>query len=97
MGILMEQQAEAGAREPCRKRGIRDGTFRKWRSKHGDGVSGAWRRKALGTGKMLAEHMPHAAALKEVPGLAGGERQLFERSCRPFRSPVQGDALWTGP
>ena len=35
IGILKEHQAGLGAKELCRKHGISDGTFYKWRSKYG--------------------------------------------------------------
>ena len=35
IGILKEHQAGIGAKELCRKHGISDGTFYKWRSKYG--------------------------------------------------------------
>ncbi|GKY89228.1 hypothetical protein STA1M1_30970 [Sinisalibacter aestuarii] len=34
-GILKEHQAGLGAKELCRKHGISDATFYKWRSKYG--------------------------------------------------------------
>lgn len=34
-GILKEHQAGLGARELCRKHGVSDATFYKWRSKYG--------------------------------------------------------------
>ena len=35
IGILKEHQAGLGVAELCRKYGISDGTFYKWRSKYG--------------------------------------------------------------
>jgi putative transposase len=35
IGILKEHLAGIGAKELCRKHGISDGTFYKWRSKYG--------------------------------------------------------------
>jgi putative transposase len=35
IGILKEHQAGLSATELCRKHGISDGTFYKWRSKYG--------------------------------------------------------------
>ena len=47
-GILKEYQAGLGAKELCRKHGISDATFYKWRSKYGGmEVSDARRLKAL--------------------------------------------------
>jgi putative transposase len=73
-GILKEHQAGIGAKELCRKHGISDGTFYKWRSKYGGmEVSEAKRLKALEAEnaklkKMLAEHMLDVATLKEMLG-----------------------------
>ena len=48
IGILKEHQAGINAKELCRKHGISDGTFYKWRSKYGGmEVSEAKRLKAL--------------------------------------------------
>ena len=48
IGILKEHQAGIGAKELCRKHGISDGTFYKWRSKYGGmELSEAKRLKAL--------------------------------------------------
>ncbi|WP_156876303.1 IS3 family transposase [Salipiger abyssi] len=74
IGILKEHQAGIGAKELCRKHGISDGTFYKWRSKYGGmEVSEAKRLKALEAEnaklkKMLAEQMLDVATLKEMPG-----------------------------
>lgn len=35
IGIPKEHQAGIGARELCRKHGVSDGTYYKWRSKYG--------------------------------------------------------------
>ena len=48
IGILKEHQAGFGAKELCRKHGISDATFYKWRSRYGGmEVSDARRPKAL--------------------------------------------------
>ena len=48
IGILKQHQAGLGAKELCRKYGISDATFYKWRSKYGGmDVSEAQRLKAL--------------------------------------------------
>ncbi|WP_159981423.1 transposase, partial [Roseobacter cerasinus] len=72
IGILKEHQAGPGAKELCRKHGISDATFYKWRSKYGGmEVSDARRLKTLETEnaklkKMLAEQMMDVATLKEM-------------------------------
>ena len=74
IGILKEHQAGIGARELCRKHGISDGTFDKWRSKYGSmEVSEANRLTALEADnatpkKMLAEHVLDVATHKEMLG-----------------------------
>nr|WP_154667607.1 IS3 family transposase [Leisingera caerulea] len=74
IGILKEHQAGLGAKELCRKHGISDATFYKWRSKYGGmEVSDARRLKALEAEnaklkKMLAEQMLDVATLKEMLG-----------------------------
>jgi len=74
IGILKEHQAGPGAKELCRKHGISDATFYKWRSKYGGmEVSDARRLKALEAEnaklkKMLAEQMLDVATLKEMLG-----------------------------
>lgn len=89
-GILKEHQAGIGAKELCRKHGISDGTFYKWRSKYGGmEVSEAKRLKAheaenAKLKKMLAEQMLDVATLKEMLGMEAGERHRSERTCRPF-------------
>ncbi|PWK55313.1 putative transposase [Roseicyclus mahoneyensis] len=48
IGVLKEHQAGLSATELCRKHGIRDATFYKWRSKYGGmEVSEAKRLKQL--------------------------------------------------
>jgi putative transposase len=48
IGILKQHQAGFGAKELCRKHGISDATFYKWRSKYGGmDVSDAKKLKAL--------------------------------------------------
>ena len=86
IGIVKEHQAGLGAKELCRKHGISDATFYKWRSKYGGmEVSDARRLKTLESEnaklkKMLAEQMMDVATLKEMPG-------------KNFLSPVRGGML----
>ncbi len=74
IGILKEHQAGLSAIELCRKHGISDATFYKWRSKYGGmEVSDARRLKALEAGnaklkRLLAEQMLDVATLKEMLG-----------------------------
>ncbi|KUF09209.1 transposase [Pseudoponticoccus marisrubri] len=74
IGILKEHQAGLGAKELCRKHGISDATFYKWRSKYGGmEVSDARRLKTLETEnaklkRMLAEQMMDVVTLKEMLG-----------------------------
>ena len=84
IGILKEHQAGAKAADLCRKHGISDATFYKWRSKYGGmEVSDARRLKALEAEnaklkKLLAEQMMDVATLKEMLIMGAGERHVFE-------------------
>ena len=72
--ILKEHQAGMTAAELCRKHGISDATFYKWRSEYGGmEVSEAKRLKALEDEnrklkKLLAEQMLDVSTLKEMLG-----------------------------
>ena len=74
IGILKQHQAGLGAKEICRKYGISDATFYKWRSRFGGmEVSDARKLKALEEEnrklkKLLAETALDAATLKEMLG-----------------------------
>lgn len=74
IGILKEHQAGLGAKELCRKHGVSDATFYKWRSKYGCmEVSDAKKLKALEVEnaklkKLLAEQMKDLSTLKEMLG-----------------------------
>ena len=74
IGMLKEHQAGLSAAELCRKHGISDATFYKWRSKYGGmEVSEAKRLKTLEDEnarlkKLLAEQMMDVATLKEMLG-----------------------------
>ncbi len=73
-GILKEHQAGLGAKELCRKYGVSDATFYKWRAKFGGmEVSDAKKLKALEAEnaklkKLLAEQMMDVSTLKEMLG-----------------------------
>ena len=72
--ILKEHAAGLSASDVCRKHGISDATFYKWRSRYGGmEVSDARRLKALEDEnrrlkKLLAESMLDASTLKEMLG-----------------------------
>ena len=74
IGILKEHQAGATAADLCRKHGVSDATFYKWRSKYGGmEVSDAKKLKALQAEnaklkKLLAEQMMDVSTLKEMLG-----------------------------
>lgn len=74
IAILKEHQAGFSAKELCRKHGISDATFYKWRSKYGGmEVPEARRLKALEDEnrklkKLLAESMLDNSTLKEMLG-----------------------------
>lgn len=74
IGILKEHQAGLGAKELCRKHGVSDATFYKWRSKYGGmEVSDARKLKSLEAEnaklkKLLAEQMMDVSTLKEMLG-----------------------------
>ena len=74
IGILKEHEAGILAADLCRKHGISDATFYKWRAKYGGmDVSDAKRLKALQEEnaklkKLLAESMLDVATLRELLG-----------------------------
>jgi len=74
IGILKEHQAGATAADLCRKHGVSDATFYKWRSKYGGmEVSDAKKLKTLEAEnaklkKLLAEQMMDVSTLKEMLG-----------------------------
>jgi putative transposase len=74
IGILKEHQAGLSAAELCRKQGISDATFYKWRTKYGGmDVSDARKLMTLEDEnrklkKLLAEQMPDNSTLKEMLG-----------------------------
>tara|TARA_R110002012_G_scaffold116285_2_gene263886 strand:- start:219 stop:485 length:267 start_codon:yes stop_codon:yes gene_type:complete len=73
-GILKEHQAGLGAKELCRKHGVSDATFYKWRFRYGGmEVSDAQKLKSLESEnaklkKLLAEQMMDVSTLKEMLG-----------------------------
>ncbi len=80
IGILKEQEAGAKTADVCRRHGISDATFYKWKSKFGGlEVSEAKRLKALEDEnaklkKLLAEAMLDNAILKISPQKNGDAR-----------------------
>lgn len=74
IGILKEHQAGLSAADLCRKHGISDATFYRWRSKFGGmEVSEAKRPKRLEDEnatlkKLLAESMMDVSTLREMLG-----------------------------
>ena len=72
IAVLREQEAGAKTVEVCRKHGISDATFYKWKAKYGGmAVSDARRLKALEEEntklkKLLAEAMLDNAMLRDV-------------------------------
>ena len=74
IGILKEHQAGLSAAELCRKHGISDATFYKWRAKYGGlEVSEAKRLKQLEDEnarlkKLLAESVMDVSTLREMLG-----------------------------
>jgi len=84
IGILKEHQAGLSAAELCRKHGVSEPTFYKWRSKYGGmDVSDAKRLKALEEENaklktLLAESTLDVSTLREMLG-------------KNFSSPVRGD------
>ena len=77
IGILREQEAGATTADVCRRHGISDATFYKWKAKYGGlDVSDAKRLKGLEDEnrrlkKLLAEAMLDNAALKDILGKNG--------------------------
>ena len=74
IGILREQEAGAATADVCRKHGISNATFYKWKAKYGGlDVSEARRLKVLEDEntklkKLLAEAMLDNAMLKDIAG-----------------------------
>jgi putative transposase len=74
IGILKEHQAGLGAAELCRKHGISDATFYKWRSRFGGmEASDAKRLRALEDEnaklkRLLADAMLDVSTLREMLG-----------------------------
>jgi putative transposase len=91
IGILREQEAGTKTGDVCRKHGISDATFYKWKAKYGGlEVSDASRLKALEDEnaklkKLLAEAMLDNAMLKDIASKNGDAR----REAGSRRSPAE--------
>lgn len=74
IGVLREQEAGAATAEVCRRHGISEQTFYRWKAKYGGmAPSDASRLKSLEDEnrrlkKLLAESMLDVAALKDLLG-----------------------------
>ena len=74
IGVLREQEAGAATAEVCRRHGVSEQTFYRWKAKYGGMTpSDAAKLKALEDEnrrlkKLLAEAMLDVAALKDVLG-----------------------------
>ena len=72
IGVLREQEAGAATKDVCRRHGISQQTFYRWKSKYGGmEVSDAQKLKALEDEnrrlkKLLAESMLDVSALKDL-------------------------------
>ena len=81
IAMVKEQEAGAKTAEVCRRHGISDATFYKWKPKYGGlEVSEARRLKALEDEngrlkRLLADAMLDNAALKEIAGKTGDARR----------------------
>lgn len=98
IGILKEHQAGLGAKELCRKHGISDATFYKWRSRYGGmEVSDARRLKALEAEnaklKGSQRPWPHWG---RVPARPHGSSMERDRSGCPLEAQVDPDSLGQG-
>ena len=87
IGILKEHQAGVSAGNLCRKHGVSDATFYKWRSKFG-GMEVSDARKLNGLedenrklSKLLAESMVDNATLKEMLTKKTSNAQVTESGC----------------
>ena len=94
--ILKEHQAGLSAVELCKKHGISDATFQKWRSKLGGmEVVDAKRLRALAEEngrlkKLLAGMMMDVATLREVL-----EKTIFDQFEMESRHSQAGPAVWS--
>ena len=74
IGVLREQEAGSPTAEVCRRHGISEQTFYRWKAKYGGlGVSEAQKLRTLEDEnrrlkKLLAEQMLDVAALKDLLG-----------------------------
>ena len=93
--ILKEHQAGLSAVELCKKHGISDATFQKWRSKLGgmEVVDAKWLRALEEENgrlkKLLAGMMMDVATLREVL-----EKTIFDQFEMESRHSQAGPAVW---
>ena len=86
IGILREQEAVSKTADVCRKHGISDATFYRWKAKYGGlDVSEARRLKSLEDEnarlkRLLADAMLDNAVLKDIAS-KNGERRREEGRC----------------
>jgi putative transposase len=96
IAILKEQEAGMATADVCRRHGISNATFYKWKAKYGGlEVSEARRLKALEDEnarlkKLLAEAMLNEAGLRDLLGKNGRARRQA-RSCRPSAKSVRDE------
>ena len=97
IAILREQEAGAKTVEVCRKHGISDATFYKWKAKYGGmEVSEARRLKALeDENTKLKSYWPRRCSTTPCCGMWPQENGDARRQTRGCRSPPPG--LWSEP
>lgn len=89
IGILKEQEAGAKTADVCRRHGVSEATFYKWKAKYGGlEVSEAKRLKTLEDEnarlkKLLAEAMLDNAMLKDIASKSGDARRDEVGRCPP--------------
>ena len=103
IGILKEQESGQRTADVCRRHGVSEGTFYKWKAKYGGlEVSEAKRLKALEDEntrlkKLLAETMLYNAMLKDVAS-KNGDARCTAGGGRPSSCHARGErAAGSGP